>query len=131
MDDQSSNLNAARDAYETEHEREAFTAGYDRAHGIACYITVRAGETYRTEPDDEITPETFDECQDVHRALIFESESNARCYSPWEYTAAKINALDESEAAWEAYEAGVALAIEHDLAGCTAKDYGIARESLV
>ena len=127
--DQSSQLAKARelrDAYETEHERDAFEAGYDHAHGIACHNVPRIGESYWTEDAGNVTPEDEDEARDLHESLCYAAESNSRCFSPWEYTAAKINALEEfdAEAAWEAYDAGVAAAIAHDLEGYTAEDYG-------
>jgi len=116
---------AARDSYETEYEREAFAAGYDHAHGIACHNVPRIGEEYWTESDGRVTPETAEEAAELHASLCYEAEMNARCYSPWEYTAKEINDLDdfEAESAWQAYDAGVALAIAHDLAGYTAGDY--------
>ena len=129
---QSSNLTAARalrDAYATEHEREAFEAGYNHAHGIACQHVPQIGDE-RDSDDNPFslggTIETADEAREYHEELCFAAESNARCYSPWEFTAHEINSLGEWEAAaaWEAYDAGVAAAIEHDLAGYTDADYG-------
>ena len=121
MIDQSTNLTAARamrDAYETEHEREAFAAGYDHAHGIACHNVPTIGETYHTD-EGTFTPEDAEEAAELHRELCFMAESNARCFSPWEFVAHEINSLGEfdAEAAWEAYEDGVAAAITHDLEG--------------
>ena len=126
---QSSKLKAAqemRDAYETEHERDAFEKGYDHAHGIACHNVPRIGQTYWTDSDGRVTPETFEEAKELHRSLCFDAEMNARSYSPWELTAHEINSLEEfdAEAAWEAYEEGVTAAIDHDLEGYTAEDYG-------
>lgn len=119
---QSSNLELAkamRDEYETGHERSAFAAGYDHAHGIACHNVPRIGESYWTDDQGNVTPRDVDEARELHESLCYAAESNARCYSPWEHTAAEINSLPEfdAEAAWEAYEAGVAAAIEHDLDG--------------
>lgn len=116
---------AARDSYETEAEREAFAAGYDHAHGIACHNVPCIGQEYWTDSEGRVTPETPEEAAELHASLCYEAEIHARCYSPWEFTAAEINSLDEfeAEAAWEAYEAGVALAIAHDLASYTAEDY--------
>ena len=110
----------ARDSYQTEHEREAFAAGYDHAHGIACHNVPTIGETYFLESEGYITPETQDEAREAHIAMCFEAELNARCYTPWEFVAKEINDLDEfeSEAAWEAYESGVELAILHDVEDC-------------
>lgn len=129
---QSSNFEAAitaRDAYETEYERNAFAAGYDHAHGIACHNVPKVGETYWTESEGRMTPETVEEARDLHALMCYEAEMHSRCYSPWGFTAKENNDLDEehgegaSEAAWDAYDAGVALAIAHDLAGYTESDY--------
>ena len=129
---QSTNLTTARalrDAYTTEHERDAFEAGYNHAHGIACQHVPQIGDGV----DDHESPlwpcygiETVEDARDHHAFLCYAAEENARCYSPWEHTAHEINQLGEweAEAAWEAYEAGVAAAIEHDLAGYTDADYG-------
>ena len=123
---QSSNITKARamrDAYKTESEREAFEAGYDHAHGIACHNVPQIGAEIFLDGEGRITVDA-DNIADVHVSLCYEAEMNARCFSPWEYTAAKINDLGdgESEAAWEAYDAGVAAAIAHDLDDY---DYGL------
>ena len=126
---QSSNFEEAkamRDAFTTEHERDAFTEGHAHAHGIACHNVPRIGKEYWTDSEGQLIADA-DNVRDIHAALCYEAELNARCYSPWEYTAARINALDEfeAEAAWEAYDAGVAAAIEHDLKGYTNDNYAI------
>ena len=128
---QSSNLTEARamrDSYETESEREAFAAGYDHAHGIACHNVPKVAETYWTESEGRFTPADPTEARELHETLCYEAESNARCYSPWEFTAAELNSLSEVEAAvaWDAYDAGVAAAIGHDLAGYEDSDYELA-----
>ena len=134
---QSSNLVAAKAAqaqYETEYEREAFAAGYDHAHGAACHNVPQIGEEYWTDDCGRVTPQTVEEARDLHASLCYAAELNARCYSPWEFTAHEINSLDDehgdgaSEAAWEAYDAGVTLAIAHDLEGYGAEQYGADEE---
>jgi len=125
---QSSNLEAAiaaRDEYKTGFEREAFSAGYDHAHGIACHNVPHVGEMVRPETLSCVRVEDVAHARELHETLCYEAEMNARCFSPWEYTAHKINSLDEfeAEAAWEAYDEGVALAIGHDLSGYTDSDY--------
>ena len=126
---QSSNLAAARamrDAFATPAERDAFAAGYDHAHGIACHNVPRVGETVSVPHMGRVTVSDAEHAAEIHAELCFDAEMNARCYSPWEFTAAEINGLPafEAEAAWEAYEAGVAAAIEHDLAGYGPDQYG-------
>ncbi len=115
---------AARDAYKDESDRDAFADGYNSGHGLACHNVPEIGQKlcpsidwvgYGTVDSDNIG--------EVHEMLCFEAESNARCYSPWEFIAHRINGLDEShgegasESAWESYQEGVALAIAHDLKG--------------
>ena len=124
---QRSNLEAAKAAqatYDTDHEREAFAAGYDHAHGIACHNVPVIGQEYFTD-EGRITAETVEEARELHATLCYGAEMSARCYSPWEFTAHEINSLPEfdSEAAWEAYEHGVSMAITHDLMTYEDSDY--------
>lgn len=131
---QSSKLDEARamrDAYKTEYEREAFVAGYDHAHGIACHNVPDRGETYFTDSGGRVTVDTVEDARDAHAALCFEAERWARCYTPWELiTERGVNSLDEehgegaSEAARSAYDDGVVAATAHDLEGYTAEGYG-------
>jgi len=116
---------AMRDSYPTEYEREAFAAGYDHAHGIACHNVPKIGETYWLEDIASVTPETAEQAKEIHSLLCFAAEMNARCFSPWEYIAKEINSLDEDscDTAWKAYDAGVEAAIFHDLDGYTSDDY--------
>lgn len=134
---QSSNLDAAKAAqteYETKYERKAFAAGYDNAHGIACHNVPRIGEEYWTDDYGRITPQTVDEARELHASSCYAAEMLSRDYTPWELIAKEINDLDEkhgegaSEAAWQAYDAGVALAIAHDLEGYGAEQYGANEE---
>ena len=120
---QSSNIEkakAALNSYETEYERKAFTSGYDHAHGIACHNVPTIGETYFLESEGHVTADA-DNIREVHETLCHEAEMNARQFSPWEFVAKEINSLPEfdREAAWEAYDEGVILAISHDLADQT------------
>lgn len=52
------------------------------------------------------------ECHECLTRAAFESESNARQYSPWEFLAHDINSSgDRSEGLWEAYDKGVEVGI--------------------
>jgi hypothetical protein len=124
---QSSNPEAAKAAqaeYATEYERDAFAAGYDHAHGIACHNVPVIGQGYWTD-EGRITVKTAEEARELHAILCHDAEMNARYYSPWEYTAHEINSLPEFVRgyAWEAYEHGVSMAITHDLMTYTDADY--------
>ncbi len=113
-------------AFETEAERGAYAAGCSQGHGIACHNAPTLGKVIWTESLGRVTVDA-DNIREVHEAVCFEAEAHSRQYSPWEYTAAEFNELEEgeSEAAWEAYEEGVADAIRGDLATYTDEDYGI------
>lgn len=125
---QSSQLEEARklrDEYTEQYAREAFEAGYDEAHGIACHVAPRLGDHINrgVALDDVGDTVTLENIAEYHELLCYAAEQHSRCYAPWELTAHEINSLDEtegegaSEEAWEAYEAGVSAAIAHDLAG--------------
>lgn len=73
-----------------------------------------------------INAECFDPANENHRddheAWCFESEMNARDFSPFEFLAAEINRLGDgdkdtpsSDEAWEAYDKGVAAGIRDRL----------------
>lgn len=117
---------AARALHATDHERDAFDAGYSHAHGIACHNVPTLGAEIWTESEGRVVVDA-DNIREVHESLCFEAESNARSYSPWEFTAHKINSLPDGdvEDAWVAYDDGVASAIAHDLATYSDDDYGI------
>jgi hypothetical protein len=126
---QSSNLKSAieiRDSYKTDFEKSAFESGYNHAHGIACHNVPEIGETYFTDGMGKVVCDSVKIAREIHESLCYEAESNKRCYSPWEFTAHEINSLPEfdSESAWEAYDSGVALAIQHDLESYSDSDYG-------
>jgi hypothetical protein len=88
------------------------------------------GETYWTDCDGKLTADA-DNIRDIHQSLCFEAESNARCFSPWEFIAHDINTAapegDDwlTEVLWDSYDAGVADAIAHDLETYTDEDYGL------
>ena len=123
---------AMRDSYEAEYEREAFAAGYDHAHGIACHNVPQIGDKAKDWSYDLLFDviETVEEAREAHCAACAAAEENARSYSPWEYVAKEINSLDDihgegaSESAWDAYDEGVSAAIEHDLEGYDDASYG-------
>jgi hypothetical protein len=126
---QSSNLKlaiAARDSYTTDFEKSAFESGYNHAHGIACHNVPEIGKTYFTDSMGKVVCDSVEIAREIHESLCYEAESNKRCYSPWEFTAHEINSLPEfdSESAWEAYDSGVELAIQHDLESYSDSDYG-------
>lgn len=108
-------------------ECEAYDCGLNEGHGLACHNKPERGGEYRTDVEKiEVAIDAdLDELREAHIALCFAAESFARCYSPWEQIAARFNAAEEfeREALWEAYEQGVADAIEADVATYTLEDY--------
>ena len=52
---------------------------------------------------------------DVVQSLAYESESNDRCYSPFEFTASEFNKARNSEARWEAFDAGISDGIQANI----------------
>lgn len=53
------------------------------------------------------------ECEECLSYAAFQSEQNARDFSPWEFIAHEINSDEENaEELWESYDAGVAAGIK-------------------
>ena len=91
------------------NQREAKDAG--REHGTSAARYCEVGDSDRKQAGCECEAPCV--CMDCLTAAAFESESNAREYSPWEFLAAEINgAEDRAEGLWEAYDAGVAAGIK-------------------
>lgn len=95
---------------------ECFAAGYDAGWSAASWTDLPdAGAELPPEVDyvGAGPAETPAERVDAWVMLASHAENNARCFSPWEYTAAAINARDEkhgegsANAGWEAYDRGV------------------------
>lgn len=120
---------ALADAFSgTGAQREAYDIGLDNGHGLACHNKPEAGIRYDLDgeaigPLDDDAP--LEDWHEAHIALCHCAESHARCYSPWEFIAAKFNAAGEFErhALWEAYEQGVYDAIAQDILSYGLEDY--------
>jgi hypothetical protein len=110
--------------YENENEQSAYEQGYRHGHGIACHNVPTLGETVRTEGLGRVTVDA-ENIREVHADACCEAEQNSRSFSPFEYTAHEFNESEDSEALWEAFEAGTNDAITADLATYTDEDYGI------
>lgn len=120
------------------HEKtaDAYRRGWNHAHGIACHNVPAIGDSVWTDDLGRVTVDA-ENVREVHASLCYAAESHARCFSPWEFTAAEFNAAgydgdggyrDDgapySEELWTAYEAGVADSIAADLATYRDEDYG-------
>jgi len=110
---------------------DAYRRGWNHGHGLACHNVPTIGETYWTDGEGRIKCEA-DNIRDVHASLCYAAESNSRCYSPFEFTAAEFNEYGEgddeteaSEEVWAAFEAGTNDSISADLAEYTDEDYGV------
>ena len=115
--------NIVPDSYK--NQENAYRAGWSHGHGFACHNVPKLGESYWTNSMGKVTCDA-DNIRDVHQSACFEAESNSRSYSPFEFIAHEFNESEDSEALWEAFDAGIADAIFNDLASYTDADYGIA-----
>ena len=88
-------------------DADVYENAYDRAVDIAL------GTDW--QHDDWEETGQFDSRDEAFEDLLEyagEAESHNRSYSPWEFTAAELNAREDSEAAWDDYEAGIAAGLE-------------------
>lgn len=117
--------------------QDLYLEGYNHGHGIACHNVPTLGEKIFSDELGRVTVDA-ENIREVHQSACYAAESNSRSYSPWEYTAKRINDLDydgddiaraesdvTAEEGWEAYEAGIHDAIQADLATYSDEDYGI------
>lgn len=111
--------------YDNEKERAAYEQGYNHSHGIACHNVPTLGAKIFSEDLGRMTVDATN-IREIHESECHAAADNARCYSPFEFTAAEFNADDDdSESLWEAFEAGTADAINRDLSEYGDSDYGI------
>ncbi|MEN6527607.1 MAG: hypothetical protein ABFD65_14080 [Candidatus Polarisedimenticolia bacterium] len=105
---------------------DAYRRGWNHGHGVACHNVPKLGETYLTDAEGRITCDA-DNVRELHGILCHEAADNARCYSPFEFTASEFNAHGEfrRDEVWEAFEAGTSDAIAADMAEYTDADYGL------
>ena len=104
---------------------DAWDRGASAGHGIACHNVPELGSVVDTWSEGRVTVDA-ENIREVHEGICFECEENARCFSPFEFTAAEFNSADEflSEDLWTAYDEGVAHAIQADVASYDDEDYG-------
>lgn len=126
-------MNIPTEYHDDDRLADAYDRGWNAGHGIACECVPRAGERIWTESDGWSTPQTLEECRDVHFSLCRDGETNSRSFSPFEFTASEFNTAGDNEEErewlpdelWEAYEAGVSDAIAADVATYRPEDYRI------
>lgn len=89
-----------------------FVKNYGVGKGMMAIRHCEVSNTDRHEAGCGCTSE----CEDCLTSAAFESEQNARSYSPFEFFAHDINETgDRAEDLWEAYEEGVAVGIKSGL----------------
>ena len=102
--------------YKTPTTKDAYDRGFVRGYNCASWQDVPdLGETIRTDSDGKVLI-TEDNQWDAVQSLACESESADRDYSPFEFTASEFNKARNSEARWEAFDAGVSDGISANIA---------------
>lgn len=96
---------------------DIYLAGYSRGWNCASWQDVpEIGSTVRTDAEGKVEIEDENDQADVMASLASESESNDRSFSPFEFTAKELNDREDSEGAWEAYDAGISDGIAANVA---------------
>lgn len=101
----------------------AYEEGFDRGDSVASWIDLpEIGQTLDRSIDlfGVGTIEDENDVAEAFSALAGEAEANSRQYSPFEFTAHELNEREDSEEAWEAFDAGIAAGIAHNFAKRTA-----------
>jgi hypothetical protein len=95
------------------NQEEAHAEG--RYHGRAAANYAEAGDSDKREAGCGCAEGEC--CRECLTRAAFESEANARQFSPWEFLAHGINECeDRAGGLWEAYERGVAAGIRKGVA---------------
>lgn len=101
--------------FKTPTTRDAYLRGYDRGFSCASWIDLpEIGDTLWTESDGRITADE-DNQWDIVQSLAYDGESHDRKYSPFEFTASEFNKARNSEARWEAFDAGISDGISANI----------------
>lgn len=101
---------------------EIYLAGYSRGWNCASWQDIPGiGSTVHTDADGKVEVEDENDQADAMSSLAFEAESNGRDFSPFEFTAKELNDREDSEDAWEAFEAGISDGISANIASRFAK----------
>jgi hypothetical protein len=127
--------------FAAEHLADAYRRGWNHGHGFACHNVPTLGEKLFVDGMGRLTVDA-ENIREVHASNCYVAESNSRDYSPFEFTAHEFNSADcdeegkfdpdkegNSEALWEAFEAGTFAAIAADLETYADADYGIEPEA--
>lgn len=91
--------------------RDAFTDGFERGYNCASWQDLpEVGQKLWTEADGRVEVDEDNQWELVE-SMAFESESTDRSYSPFEHRAAQYNRAKNSEALWEAFDAGISSGV--------------------
>ena len=101
--------------YQGEAEQDAYLRGFDRGYNSASWQNLpEPGETFWIDGEGRVEADE-DNLWDVVQSLAYAGESNDRSYSPFEFTAKEFNDSEDSEALWEAFDAGIADGINANI----------------
>lgn len=95
-------------------------AGYVRGRNIGENVDMRTVGEFVPAAQSSEGAYTIEEPQQVYDQMVhdaFGCEENDRQFTPFEFTASALNKRDDSEAAWEAYEAGISMGITEAVKG--------------
>lgn len=97
------------------NQKEAKELGRDRGYNCASWVDIPDIGTV-VKPFElsgfSGTVETADDQRECFECMAYDSEEHGRCYTPFEFIAAKFNdAGDRSEGLWEAFDEGITLGI--------------------
>ena len=85
---------------------EAYSTGYDAGYNAGQYCEVTGTDRRAAGCGCDEESAQFS-CEDCITSAAFDSEQNARQYSPFEFTAYAINSEDDAEELWDSYDKGV------------------------
>jgi hypothetical protein len=101
--------------YKTPTTKDAYERGFERGYNCASWQDLpEVGTELFLDGEGGVTVDE-DNQWDVVQSLAYESESNDRCYSPFEFTASEFNKARNSEARWEAFDAGISDGIQANI----------------
>ena len=89
----------------------AYSIGYDNGYNAGELCEVGSDDIRQAGCDCRTEEQQVPFCDECLTAAAFESEQNARQFSPFEFTAHDINESEDSEELWERYDEGVAAGI--------------------
>ena len=113
--------------YQTEGEQDAYLRGFDRGYSCASRQVLSIGERIFTE--EGYVTVTEDNKWDVVQSMAFDGESNARQYSPFEFTASEFNSKEDvSEYLWDAFDDGIVDGILANIQERISEDVSKAKE---